>query len=103
MHSQFTNYREMPAFIELTERFGFDVCYFHKFRNWGTYSEAEFRKNAVHAPLHPEYHALLQDRLSLQDARSLYSEPFEGEGIALLRYLELAHQLRKVRVPRRAA
>ncbi|MFC1704051.1 radical SAM protein [Candidatus Omnitrophota bacterium] len=57
---QQNNYREMPAFIELTERFGFDLAHLLKMRNWGSLSIPEYKKRSVNQPLHPEHSAFLK-------------------------------------------
>src|SRR5206468_11023436 len=63
---QDNNFREMPDFVRLGQRLSFDVVYFSQLVNWGTFSDEEFRRRAVHRPGHPRYRefvALLQDRL----------------------------------------
>lgn len=52
---QANNFQEMPAFVELVERFGFDLAYFHKLRNWGSYSREEYWLRAVHEPSNPRH------------------------------------------------
>ena len=51
---QANNWREMPDFVTLAERFGADRVLFSTLRNWGTFAEDEFRRRAVHARIHPE-------------------------------------------------
>lgn len=61
---QENNFMEMPDFVRLGKRFGFDSVYFSQLANWGTYSEEEFRSRAVHLPTHPrhsEFVDLLKD------------------------------------------
>jgi MoaA/NifB/PqqE/SkfB family radical SAM enzyme len=63
---QANNFREMPAFVELGMRFGFDIVYFGQLTNWGTFSDGEFRSRAVHFPRHPlhaEFLEVLRDPL----------------------------------------
>lgn len=63
---QENNFREMPDFVRLGERLGFDQVYFSQLVNWGTFTEAELRRRAVHLPAHPrhaELVGLLQDPL----------------------------------------
>lgn len=55
---QSNNYRQIPAFVLLAERFGFAV-YFSQLVNWGTFSRPEFLQRAVHLPEHPEHHLFL--------------------------------------------
>ena len=65
---QENNYREMPAFIEIGQKHGFDI-YFSSIVNWGTFSDKEFRRRAVHLPEHPKHNKLkklLQDRMFRQ-------------------------------------
>lgn len=38
------NYREMPEFVAWAKRIGADETFFTKIRNWGTYSEEEFKE-----------------------------------------------------------
>ncbi|MHB8837309.1 MAG: radical SAM protein, partial [Candidatus Methylomirabilia bacterium] len=54
---QANNFREMPAFVELVERLGFDLVYFHKLCNWGSYSREEYWLRAVHEPSNPRHRA----------------------------------------------
>lgn len=51
---QKNNYREMPDFVALAHRFGFEV-YFSQLVNWGTFSEQEYAGRAVHHLDHPEH------------------------------------------------
>lgn len=51
---QKNNYNEMLDFIQLGKKFGVDRIYFSKLLNWGTFSEEEYKKRAVHMPEHPE-------------------------------------------------
>lgn len=63
---QENNFREMPDFVRLGQRFGFDVVYFSQLVNWGTFSEDEFTSRAIHLPSHPkhlEFAALLKDEI----------------------------------------
>ncbi len=56
---QQNNFREIPAFVALGERFGFRV-YFSQLVNWGTFSREEFRARAVHLPDHPDHEDLIR-------------------------------------------
>lgn len=56
---QENNFKEMPDFVRLGQRFGFDVVYFSQLVNWGTFSDAEFTSRAVHLPSHPKYSELV--------------------------------------------
>lgn len=57
---QRNNYREMPAFVDMVRRFGFDLAYFQKIEDWGTYSRDDYLDRAVHLARHPEHHLLLE-------------------------------------------
>jgi hypothetical protein len=57
---QANNFREMPDFVRLGRRFGFDMVYFGRIRNWGTFTAEEYRARAVHLPDHPEHAELLE-------------------------------------------
>lgn len=57
---QANNFREMPDFVRLGRRFGFDMVYFGRMFNWGTFSGDEYRERAVHQPDHPEHAELLE-------------------------------------------
>ena len=52
---QENNFREMPDFVRLARRFRATRAYFMKLDNWGTFSEEEFQKHAVHLPTHPAH------------------------------------------------
>lgn len=58
------NYREMPAFVKLMKNYDFDIVYFSKLVDYGTYTQEEFTQAAVHQEDHSEYNAfgeILQD------------------------------------------
>lgn len=57
---QARNFREMPDFIRLAERFGCDGVKFQMIRSWGTYSVEEFRKHNIGDPSHPDYSDFLK-------------------------------------------
>ena len=54
------NYREMPEFVLLAERFGADSIDFRMIQNWGVSSFEEFKRKFIGAPDHPEYLEYLQ-------------------------------------------
>lgn len=56
---QENNYREMAGFVALGRSFGADEVFFLRLVNWGTYSEAEYRRRAVHLPGHPRHAELI--------------------------------------------
>ncbi len=55
---QRNNYRELPAFVELSRCYRASV-YLSRLVNWGTFDRAEFARRAVHLPTHPEHAELL--------------------------------------------
>lgn len=55
---QQNNFREMPDFVRLGNRFRFDTVYFSQLVNWGTFSDEEFISRAVHRRSHPLHHEL---------------------------------------------
>lgn len=59
---QENNFAEMPAFVALAKRFGFDLVMFNKLLNWGTFSPSEYRSRAVHLLEHAR-HAELREVL----------------------------------------
>lgn len=63
---QANNFTEMPDLVRLGRRLKVDQVYFSQLVNWGTFSEEEFTRRAVHFPTHPrhsEFIALLQDEI----------------------------------------
>ena len=56
---QENNFREMPAFVALAKRFGFDLVLFNKLLNWGTFSASEYRRRALHLRQHARHAELL--------------------------------------------
>ena len=48
------NYKEMPMFVNLMKKYNFDRIHFSKIKNWGTYTEEEFKQVAIHRKDHPE-------------------------------------------------
>lgn len=53
------NYRQIPAFIEMTRAFGFDRALFLKLINIGSFTADEFVENDVCDPRHPEHQEFL--------------------------------------------
>ena len=63
---QENNFREMPDFVRLGKRFGFDRVMFSLLCDWGTFSEREYHSRCVHFPNHPrhqEFLDLLKDEI----------------------------------------
>jgi sulfatase maturation enzyme AslB (radical SAM superfamily) len=60
---QENNFSEMPEFVHMGQRFGFDRVFFSRLINWGTFTGQEFKDRAVHLsehPRYPEFMALLE-------------------------------------------
>jgi MoaA/NifB/PqqE/SkfB family radical SAM enzyme len=51
---QQNNFRELPRFIELCRQWK-ATAFLQYLENWGTYTENDFNRRAVHRPEHPEY------------------------------------------------
>ena len=61
---QENNFLEMPAFVELGKRFGFDAVYFSRLLDWGVLSPEEIVARCVHRtghPRHAEFLRILED------------------------------------------
>lgn len=56
---QENNYSEMPEFVGLAKRLGFDLVYFSHLVDWGTYPHAELLQRQVHRPGHPRHEDFL--------------------------------------------
>lgn len=52
---QAANFREMPAFVELTRSLGGDRAYFSRLVDWGTWPRATFEAQCPWRPGHPEH------------------------------------------------
>lgn len=57
---QENNFEEMPEFVALAKRFGFDLVYFSQLVDWGTYPKEELQARQVHRPQHPRHGSLLK-------------------------------------------
>jgi wyosine [tRNA(Phe)-imidazoG37] synthetase (radical SAM superfamily) len=78
---QANNYREMPQFVELARRFGFDSVLFQRLVQWpDTFAPTEFTARAVHMPSHPAHgdflnvlaHPVMKDlRVDLSNLQNL--------------------------------
>jgi len=55
---QANNFREMLPFVALARRLGARAR-FLKFYNWGTFTDKEYARRAVHLPGHPEHETFL--------------------------------------------
>lgn len=56
---QENNYAEMPDFVALAKRFGFDLVYFSQLVDWGTYPSDELMQRQVHRPEHIRHQAFI--------------------------------------------
>jgi MoaA/NifB/PqqE/SkfB family radical SAM enzyme len=79
---QTNNFREMPDFVKLGQHYGFDVIYFSQLVNWGTFSDAEFKKRAVCLPAHPQH---------LEFVELLKSDIFDQSEVYLGNLTEIRH------------
>jgi hypothetical protein len=57
---QENNFEEMADFVRLGQRFGVNGVYFSQIVNWGTFSDEEFSKRAIHLPEHPRHGELIE-------------------------------------------
>lgn len=57
---QANNFHEMPAFVEIGERFHADIVYFSRLTDWMTYAPGELENRSVHLPDHPQHQAFLK-------------------------------------------
>lgn len=63
---QENNFGEMPDFINLGKSLNVDTVFFTQLVNWGTFSDEEFSRRAIHLPAHPrhsEFASLLNDKI----------------------------------------
>ncbi|MCD6526113.1 MAG: SPASM domain-containing protein [Desulfuromonas sp.] len=67
---QTNNYREIPAFVELAEKFQAEV-YLSRLVNWGTFEHTDFMQRAVHLPTHPQYRAFRELVDELRERKSV--------------------------------
>jgi len=61
---QANNYREMVDFVEMARYYGASRAYFSALENWGTYSDEEYLRRAVHESSHPDHPDLLVELAS---------------------------------------
>lgn len=57
---QNNNFEEMPDFVHMAGRLGFDTAYFSRLVNWGTYSKEEYASRAIHLPAHPRHREFIE-------------------------------------------
>lgn len=54
------NYREIVQLVILGKRLGVDKVSFTYLRDWGTFPDGEYVRNAIHLPEHPDHSKLLE-------------------------------------------
>jgi len=54
------NYKEIPEFIALGEKFKVDQVFFQKVANWGTFSPIEYKERQVYNEEHPDFQQFLK-------------------------------------------
>jgi MoaA/NifB/PqqE/SkfB family radical SAM enzyme len=57
---QLTNYKEIPAFVELCQELGIEKINWQKMWNWGTWGQEEFLQHNIYRPEHPLYSELVE-------------------------------------------
>ena len=58
---QANNFREMSDFIKLGKTWFVDAVYFSIINNWGTFTDLEYSKRAIHKSTHPDHGLLLEE------------------------------------------
>ena len=53
------NLEEMAGLVALGTQLGVDTVYFHQLANWGTFSDEEYERRAVHRPSHRDTASLV--------------------------------------------
>jgi hypothetical protein len=89
---QENNFREMPAFVALAKRFGFDLVMFNKILNWGTFGASDYRARAVHLADHPRHGEL----------REVLRDPMLADPVVHLGNLGVFRDAREPGAPRDA-
>jgi len=72
------NFLEMPAFVDLGNRFGADRVFFQRIINWGTYSNEDFLKRAIYKEDHPRY----QEFIKICESTKLKDEIVDGGNLS---------------------
>jgi MoaA/NifB/PqqE/SkfB family radical SAM enzyme len=80
---QENNFVEMPEFVRLGRRYHVDRVSFGRLTNWGTYSDEEFHRRAIHFPTHPRHEEFLE---------SLHAEILSDPDVFLGNLAELRQQ-----------
>ena len=71
---QAENYREMPAIVELAEKYGADRVWLNKITNWNTF--VDFKSKNVDDPDHPENKSYVDIARQLKQRSKMYSTRF---------------------------
>ena len=71
---QLENYHEMPAIVELAEKYGADRIWLNKITNWNTFDN--FDSKNVDDPTHPENRSYLEIARRLKEKSKTYSTRF---------------------------
>lgn len=71
---QAENYHEMPAIVDLAERYGADRIWLNKITNWNTFSD--FDSKNINDPRHPEHSAYLQIARQIKEKSKTYHPRF---------------------------
>jgi pyruvate-formate lyase-activating enzyme len=87
---QENNFEEMPQFVELGKRFGFDAVYFSRLLDWEVLSKAEIEARSVHKAGHPRHaeflrvlkDPMLSDPIVLLGNLSEFVDGHESEPVA---------------------
>jgi len=71
---QAENYHEMPAIVELAEKYGADRVWLNKITNWNTF--VDFKSKNVDDPDHPENKSYVDIARQLKQRSKMYSTRF---------------------------
>ena len=71
---QTENYREMPAIVDLAEKYGADRIWLNKITNWNTFTNFKSKNVADHT--HPEYGDFIRIAQQLKDRSKTYDTRF---------------------------
>jgi len=71
---QAENYREMPAIVELAEKYGADRVWLNRITNWNTFKD--FESKNVANPTHPEHRLYLVIACQLKEKSKTYHPRF---------------------------
>ena len=71
---QAENYQEMPAIVELAEKYGADRIWLNKITNWNTFKD--FESKNITDPAHPDYLSYLKIAQQLKEQSKIYVPRF---------------------------